>query len=65
MKDFIAPTTLNFNVCGSIKIVKTDDATPASPLNGAKFNLLADNAPVGGTPGAEDTVVRQLHHRCR
>jgi Prealbumin-like fold domain len=57
LKDFIAPATLNFNVCGSIKIIKTDDATPGNPLSGAEFDLLADNAPVGGSPGAEDTFV--------
>lgn len=57
LKDFIAPTTLNFNVCGSIKIIKTDDATPGNPLSGAEFDLLADNPPVGGSPGAEDTFV--------
>jgi hypothetical protein len=57
LKDFIAPATLNFNVCGSIKVIKIDDATPGNPLSGAEFDLLADNAPVGGSPGAEDTFV--------
>ncbi len=57
MKDFIAPLTLNFSLCGTVHVVKTDDATPASPLNGAHFDLREDNAPLGTAPGAEDTVV--------
>ncbi len=57
LKDFIAPLALNFDICGDIRILKVDDATPASPLNGAQFDLLLDNPPVGGSPGAEDTLV--------
>ena len=57
LKDFIAPLALNFDICGDVRILKVDDATPASPLNGAEFDLLLDNAPVGGSPGAEDTLV--------
>src|SRR6266511_180708 len=56
LKDFIAPTPVNINLCGSVKIVKTDDATPPSPLAGAEFTLYKDNPPVGGSRGAEDTV---------
>ncbi len=56
VKDFIAPTPVNINLCGKVKIVKTDDATPPSPLAGAEFTLYKDNPPVGGSRGAEDTV---------
>ncbi len=37
-----------------MKINKTDDA--GTPLAGAEFTLYKDNAPVGGTRGAEDTI---------
>lgn len=59
MKDFIAPLTLNFSTCGSIHVIKTDDADPAALLDGAEFDLVADAAPVNnvGGPGAEDTDV--------
>ena len=56
VKDFIAPTPVNINLCGKVKIVKTDDATPPSPLAGAEFTLYKDNPPVGGSRGAEDTI---------
>ena len=56
LKDFIAPEPVNINLCGKVKIVKTDDATPPSPLAGAEFTLYKDNPPVGGSRGAEDTV---------
>jgi hypothetical protein len=59
LKDFIAPATLNLSRCGSVKITKTDDATPGNPLAGAEFTLYVDNAPVGGTRGAEDTITTQ------
>jgi hypothetical protein len=55
LKDFIAPLTLNLSLCGSIHVIKHDDATPPALLDGAEFDLLHDNAPVGGSPGAEDT----------
>jgi hypothetical protein len=57
LKDFIAPLALNFDVCGDIHIIKHDDATPPALLNGAEFDLLEDNPPVGGAPGVEDTFV--------
>jgi Predicted outer membrane protein len=57
LKDFIAPLTLNLSLCGSIHVVKNDDATPPALLDGAQFNLVKDAAPVGGAPGPEDTVV--------
>jgi hypothetical protein len=56
LKDFIAPEPVNINLCGKVKIIKTDDATPPSPLAGAEFTLFKDNAPLGGTRGAEDTM---------
>ncbi len=59
MKDFIAPLALNFSLCGSVHVIKHDDATPPALLAGAEFDLLADNAPVGGSPGAEDTFVAE------
>ena len=58
-KDFIKPKEVNISNCGSIDILKTDDATPANPLEGAVFTLYTDNAPVyptGATRGAEDTI---------
>lgn len=57
LKDFIAPLATNISNCGSVKIIKTDDATPAALLSGAAFDLVKDNPPVGVAPGAEDTVV--------
>jgi uncharacterized surface anchored protein len=57
LKDFIAPSSVNISRCGTVKVLKKDDATPPAALNGAVFNLLTDNAPVGGSPGQEDTFV--------
>jgi hypothetical protein len=56
LKDFVPPIAVNISNCGSIKIIKTDDATPANPLAGAVFTLYKDNDPVGGSRGAEDTI---------
>lgn len=55
LKDFIAPQTVNISNCGSIKVLKKDDA--GTLLAGASFKLVKDEAPVGGSPGPEDTVV--------
>jgi Prealbumin-like fold domain len=57
LKDFIPPLTLNFDNCGDLKILKTDDGTPATVLAGAEFDVLLDNAPFGTAPGPEDTFV--------
>jgi hypothetical protein len=57
LKDFIAPEDVNIDNCGEVKVIKTDDATPANLLNGATFDLVEDAAPTGGAPGVEDTVV--------
>lgn len=56
VKDFIAPQPLDFNKCGRIDIVKHDDDSPASALQGAVFTLYNDLAPVGTALGAEDTA---------
>ena len=57
LKDFIAPTATNINLCGTVNVLKTDDATPPNVLAGAVFELRKDVAPLGGTPGAEDLTV--------
>jgi uncharacterized protein (DUF2141 family) len=54
LKDFVPPVAVNITNCGSVKIVKTDDANHA--LAGATFELYKDNAPIGGNRGAEDTA---------
>jgi hypothetical protein len=54
LKDFVPPVGVDISNCGSIKIVKKDDA--GDPLAGAEFTLYEDNAPTGGTRGAEDTA---------
>jgi hypothetical protein len=54
LKDFVKPKPVNITNCGSVKVVKNDDA--GAPLAGAEFTLYNDNAPVGGSRGAEDTV---------
>ena len=55
VKDFVPPIAVNISNCGSIKIIKKDDANNA--LNGAVFTLYKDNAPVGTSRGAEDIAV--------
>jgi len=57
LKAFIAPASANISRCGTVRVLKNDDAAPPNALNGAVFNLLTDNAPVGGSPGVEDTFV--------
>jgi hypothetical protein len=57
LKDFVPPQAINLTNCGSVKIVKKDDADNA--LAGAGFTLFKDNAPVGGTRGAEDVSTGQ------
>lgn len=56
VKDFIAPISAGESRCGTINVVKQDDDSPASVLQGAVFTLYVDNTPVGGTLGAEDTA---------
>jgi hypothetical protein len=57
LKDFIAPLGLDISNCGSIHVIKTDDA--ANLLDGAEFDLIVDDAPTNnvGGPGVEDTNV--------
>ncbi|WLQ05984.1 prealbumin-like fold domain-containing protein [Arthrobacter oryzae] len=57
VKDFIAPISAGESRCGTINVIKQDDDSPASALQGAVFTLYKDNAPVGGTLGTEDTPV--------
>ncbi len=54
LKDFVPPADINISNCGNVKIIKTDDL--GNPLDGATFELYKDNAPIGGTRGAEDTA---------
>jgi hypothetical protein len=54
LKDFVAPEPISVSNCGSVRVLKTNDA--GAPLNGAEFTLFQDNPPVGGGRGAEDTV---------
>jgi prealbumin domain-containing protein len=61
LKDFIAPEAVDISLCGSVRVVKVDDATPPSPLDGAVFDLVGDDPPTAAdgqtAPGPEDTVV--------
>jgi hypothetical protein len=57
LKDFVPPVAVNISNCGSVKIIKNDDL--GSPLAGATFELYKDNAPTGGSRGAEDTATGQ------
>ncbi|MEO8424940.1 MAG: SpaA isopeptide-forming pilin-related protein, partial [Actinomycetota bacterium] len=56
LKDFVPPVGISISNCGSVRILKTDDATPANPLSGAVFTAYKDAAPTGGSRGAEDSV---------
>lgn len=61
LKDFIAPEAVNLSLCGNVRVIKTDDATPPHLLDGATFNLVKDEPPTAAqgqtAPGPEDTVV--------
>jgi Prealbumin-like fold domain len=57
LKDFIKPRTVDLNQCGTVKVIKNDDATPGTPLDDAEFDLVKDEAPIGGSPGVEDDEV--------
>ena len=54
LKDFVPPVAVNITNCGSVKIVKKDDA--GANLAGAEFTLYKDIAPIGGSRGNEDTI---------
>jgi hypothetical protein len=49
-------TFVNTAQKGTVNIHKQDDAATPAALSGAVFTLYADNAPQGGTRGAEDTA---------
>lgn len=49
LKDFIAPISVATSKCADINVMKTDDGSPASALQGAVFTLYNDAAPIGGT----------------
>lgn len=49
LKDFIAPISVATSKCADINVLKTDDDSPASALQGAVFTLFNDAAPTGGT----------------
>jgi hypothetical protein len=59
LKDFIPPLTLNFDNCGDLKILKTDDGDPATGLVGAEFDVFKDEDPFGTAPGVEDPLVAE------
>jgi hypothetical protein len=54
LKDFVPPAAVSISTCGKVDITKVDDL--ANPLGGAVFTLYTDNAPIGGSRGAEDTA---------
>src|SRR6266545_2546784 len=54
LKDFVPPVNVDIFNCGGVKVKKVDDA--GTPLAGAEFTLYKDNAPIGGSRGAEDTI---------
>ena len=56
LKDFVPPQVVNVTNCGSIEIVKRGGSLTGSLLDGAVFKIFKDNAPLGGTRGAEDTL---------
>jgi hypothetical protein len=56
LKDYIAPLSVNLSNCGSVRVIKTDDAEPPALLSGAAFSLVEDAEPLGVAPGPEDTV---------
>jgi uncharacterized surface anchored protein len=55
LKDFVPPVPVNISNCGTVHILKVDDA--GTPLSGATFALYKDNAPIGVSRGPEDTLV--------
>jgi uncharacterized surface anchored protein len=55
----VSVTFVNVRQLGSVKITKTDDASPPNPLAGAEFILYEDNPPTGGTRGAEDLATNK------
>jgi Prealbumin-like fold domain len=58
LKDFIAPTPVDFNECGAIKITKTRkhaaDGPGSHPHAGVTFTITGGNLPAGGTTVVTD-----------
>ena len=58
LKDFIAPTPVDFNECGAIKITKTRkhaaDGPGSHPHPGVTFTITGGNLPAGGTTVVTD-----------
>ncbi|HKY75496.1 MAG TPA: SpaA isopeptide-forming pilin-related protein, partial [Acidimicrobiia bacterium] len=54
LKDFVPPVPVDLSNCGSVKIVKTDDA--GNPLDGAEFTLFVNNPPLAAPRGVEDPI---------
>jgi uncharacterized surface anchored protein len=55
----VSVTFVNVRQLGSVKITKTDDASPGNPLAGAEFTLYEDNPPTGGTRGGGDIATNK------
>lgn len=62
LKDFIAPLSVSINNCGSVRIVKTDDAN--APLAGAEFTLYKDLGTIGGTRDPNVDVITDPVQKC-
>jgi hypothetical protein len=56
LKDFIKPAPVQIANCGSVKITKTNDASPPSPLAGAEFTLYKSDGDQLFEPGTGDPV---------
>lgn len=48
VKDYIAPLQVNVDNCATLRIIKQDDSDPGVRLNGASFEVWADNDPGDG-----------------
>lgn len=55
LKDFVAPAAVNISNCGSIKVVKTDDA--GNNLAGVKFKLYRDDGDGVAELGTQDVQI--------
>ena len=56
LKDFISPRAVNISNCGSIKVVKTDDA--GNNLAGVKFKLYKDDGDETAELGGQDVQIK-------
>jgi hypothetical protein len=55
LKDFIAPVAINVSNCGSVKVVKKDDA--GNNLSGVKFKLYRDDGDGVAELGSQDVQI--------